>query len=55
MSRNALVVRILIGFVAGILAGVGLSEFCAPGLRGSVVSWVEPFGTVLVAMLKTVV
>ena len=55
MSRNALVIRILIGFVAGILAGVGLSEFCAPGLRGNVVSWVEPFGSVLVAMLKTVV
>ena len=55
MKRITLVVRILIGFIAGTVLGLVLSECCTPETIRKVVPWIEPFGSVLVAMLKTVV
>ena len=55
MKKVPLVARILIGFVAGTAIGILLSEFCAPDTVKKILPWIEPFGSVLVAMLKTVV
>lgn len=55
MKRITLVVRILIGFIAGTVLGLVLSECCTPETIRKVLPWIEPFGSVLVAMLKTVV
>ena len=55
MKRFPLVARIMVGFVAGTLLGLSMSEWCTKETIASVLSWVSPFGAVLVAMLKAVV
>lgn len=55
MRKIPLVARILIGFVLGTVLGLVLSECCAPETTKKILSFVSPFGSVLVAMLKTVV
>ena len=55
LSRIPLVARILIGFVAGTVVGLVMSECLAPETTKAILPWIEPFGSVLVAMLKTVV
>ena len=47
--------RILIGFLLGMLAGLAIAEFCPPDVAKAVIPYVAPFGDVLVAMLKMVV
>jgi Na+/H+-dicarboxylate symporter len=46
---------IVLGFVLGTALGLVLSECCAPETAAKIVSWIAPWGNVLVAMLKTVV
>lgn len=55
MRKIPLVARILIGFVLGTVLGLVLSECCAPETTKKILSFISPFGSVLVAMLKTVV
>ena len=55
LSRIPLVARILVGFVAGTVVGLVMSECLAPETTKAILPWIEPFGSVLVAMLKTVV
>ena len=55
MRKIPLIAQILIGFVAGTLLGLFLSECCAPETVKTVLSFISPFGSVLVAMLKAVV
>ncbi len=55
MRRIPLVARILIGFVAGTVIGILLSECCSPETVKKILPWIAPFGSVLVAMLKAVV
>ncbi len=50
-----LVGKIMIGFALGTIAGLVLSECCAPETAKKVIPYVAPFGNVLVAMLKMVV
>ena len=55
LPKIPLVVKILVGFIAGTTIGLMLSEYCAPETTKKILPWIEPFGSVLVAMLKTVV
>ncbi len=55
IPKIPLVARILIGFIAGTVFGLALSECCSKETAGTVLRYLSPFGTVLVAMLKTVV
>ena len=54
MRKIPLIFRILLGFALGTLVGLVLSK-CPEGCRTSILTYVEPFGSVLVAMLKMVV
>ncbi len=53
--KKALLLWILTGFLAGSLLGLGFSKWCLPETVSSVLPFVEPFGKVLVSMLKMVV
>lgn len=53
--KKSLILRILVGFVAGTLLGLALSEWCTPETRARVLPFIDPFGSVLVSMLKMVV
>lgn len=53
--RKSLLYRILVGFAAGTLLGLGLSKWCQADLTARILPYIEPFGDVLVAMLKMVV
>lgn len=53
-KRFPLIARILAGFVLGAAAGVALSQ-CQVSWKDAAVSFVDPFGRVLVSMLKMVV
>lgn len=55
MRKIPLVFRILLGFVFGTLIGLAISEWCPEACRDRILTYVEPFGSVLVAMLKMVV
>ncbi len=56
MDRNrTLLFRILTGFLSGAVLGLALSRCCSSGAVSRVLPFVEPFGSVLVSMLKTVV
>lgn len=55
MKKIPLVVKILIGFLLGTILGLSLSAFCDAETVKKIVSYISPFGTVLVAMLKAVV
>ena len=50
-----LVWRILIGFALGIVFGLGLPRILGEGAMRTLLSFVAPFGSVLVSMLKMVV
>ena len=54
-SRFPLVWRILAGFVLGIVCGLLASRFAPEALNNRLLAIAEPFGAVLVAMLKMVV
>jgi len=54
-GKTSLVVRILAGFAAGTAIGLLISGFCRPETVRKILPWIEPFGMVLVAMLKMVV
>ncbi len=54
-KKKALLFRILIGFVAGSLLGLGLSQCCSGETLARVMPFIEPFGNILVSMLKMVV
>ena len=54
-KKNALIFRIIIGFILGTGIGIGLSEWAKPETVKSVLTWVSPFGDILVAMLKMAV
>jgi Na+/H+-dicarboxylate symporter len=54
-KKKSLILRILVGFVAGTLLGLALCEWCTPETRARVLPVIDPFGSVLVAMLKMVV
>lgn len=54
-GRIPLVGKIMAGFVLGTVCGLVLSEFCCKETVSKVVSFISPFGNVLIAMLKTVV
>ena len=43
------------GFAVGSLTGLAMSEWCTEETTVAVLRWVSPFGSVLIAMLKTVV
>ena len=49
LSRIPLVARILIGFVAGTVVGLVMSECFAPETTKAILPWIEPFGSVLIA------
>ena len=55
MKKIPLVAKILIGFVLGTAIGLCISECCPPETAKKIIPYVEPFGNVLVAMLKMVV
>ena len=54
-KKVSLVVKIMIGFLLGTVAGLLISRFGGPEAVEKVVPFVAPFGNVLVAMLKMVV
>lgn len=54
-KKKALLVRILIGFILGSLLGLGLSKWCSSETLSRLMPFIEPFGNVLVSMLKMVV
>jgi Na+/H+-dicarboxylate symporter len=54
-GKKALLLRILIGFAAGSVLGLAFSKCCSAGTLSRVLPFVEPFGDILVSMLKTVV
>lgn len=54
-KKNALIIRILIGFILGTGIGLALSKFASPETVKSILHWVSPFGDILVAMLKMAV
>ena len=54
-GKNRLVIQILLGFALGTGLGLLLSEFASPEAVKRVVTWVSPFGDVLIAMLKMTV
>jgi Na+/H+-dicarboxylate symporter len=55
MKKMPLMAKILIGFVSGTAIGLFLSACCGAETVKKIVSYVSPFGSVLVAMLKAVV
>lgn len=54
-GKIPLVWRILAGFVIGMACGLGLAKFADADSAAGIVGFVEPFGSVLVSMLKMVV
>jgi Na+/H+-dicarboxylate symporter len=54
-KKKALLFRILAGFLGGSLLGLGLSKWCSAGTISRIMPFVEPFGDILVSMLKMVV
>lgn len=54
-KKKALLFRILAGFLGGSLLGLGLSKWCSAVTISRIMPFVEPFGDILVSMLKMVV
>ena len=54
-KKKALLFRILAGFLGGSLLGLGLSKWCSAETISRIMPFVEPFGDILVSMLKMVV
>lgn len=55
MKKIPLIVKILLGFVLGTAAGLLTARLASSELTNSLISFISPFGDVLVAMLKMVV
>ncbi len=55
MKKIPLIAQILIGFVLGTVIGLVLCKYVSPETTKRILPFIEPFGSVLVAMLKMVV
>ena len=55
MKKIPLIVKILLGFILGSAAGLLSARLASSGVTESLISFISPFGDVLVAMLKMIV